>query len=69
MVTKFVLNTLLQNVGFSWIIETKQRLEYDIYEHNSDLLTNGPWYNTSIFFKLHGTVFENIYYKCKNWQI
>ena len=60
MVTKFLLNSVLQNVGLSWIIETNQQLEYDIYEHNPYWITYGPWYNTYICKKLHGTVFENI---------
>ena len=60
MVTKFVLNTVLQHIGLSWIIESNQKFEYDIDKHNTYWLTNGPWYNTSICTKLHGTVFENI---------
>ena len=27
-------------------------------KHNPDQITGGPWYNTSICKKLHGTVFE-----------
>ena len=27
-------------------------------KHNSDWMTGGPWYNTSICKKLHGNVFE-----------
>ena len=26
--------------------------------HNSERMTGGPWYNTSICKKLHGNVFE-----------
>ena len=29
-------------------------------KHNSDWITGGPWYNTSIFFKEHGKVFVEI---------
>ena len=43
-VTKFVLNKVLHHVGLSCILETNQKLEYDIYEHNKDWLTNGTWY-------------------------
>ena len=28
MINKFVLNSVLQNVGMSWIIETNKKLEY-----------------------------------------
>ena len=61
MVTKFVLNSVSQHVGLSWIIETNQQLEYDIYKHNPNWITDGPWYNTYICTKFHGTVLENIY--------
>ena len=33
-------------------------MEYDIYKHNPEWITGGPWYNTYICKKLHGTVFE-----------
>ena len=33
-------------------------MEYDIAKHNTDWITCGTWYNTSICKKLHGTVFE-----------
>ena len=33
-------------------------MEYDIYEHKPDWITDGPWYNTSICKKVRGTVFE-----------
>ena len=58
MVTEYVLNKLLQHVGLSWIIESNQKLEYNIGEHNPDWLINSPWYNTHIWTKLHGTVLE-----------
>ena len=37
-----------------WIIENCEQLQYDIDEQNSDWMTGGPWYNTSICNKLHG---------------
>ena len=54
----FVLNTVLQYVGMSWIIETHEQLKYDLDKHNSDWMTGGTWYNTYICKKLHGNVFE-----------
>ena len=53
-----MLNKLLHHVGMSWIIETREKLKYDIYEHNQYRVTCGPWYSTYISKKLHGTVFE-----------
>ena len=53
-----MLNKLLHHVGMSWIIETREKLKYDIYEHNQYRVTCGPWYSTYISKKLHGIVFE-----------
>ena len=53
-----MLNTMLQHVGMLWIIETHERLKYDMDKHNSDWVTSGSWYNTSIFKELHGNVLE-----------
>ena len=41
MVTKFLLNSVLHHVGLSWIIETNQLLELDIYKHNPYWITDG----------------------------
>ena len=54
----FVLNKMLQHVVMLWMIETNERLKYDIEKHNSECMTGGTWYNTSICKKLHGKVFE-----------
>ena len=58
MITTFVLTTVLHHVDMSCIIETSQRLEYDIDKHNPYWITYGPLYNKFIFTKLYGTVFE-----------
>ena len=57
-ITSFVLNILLHHGGMLGIIETHEQLKYDIYEYNQDWITCGPWYNTYICKKLHGTLFE-----------
>ena len=33
-------------------------MKYDIKENNPDWVYKGPLYNTEIYSKLHGTVFE-----------
>ena len=33
-------------------------MKYEMKENNPDWLNKGPWYNTTICYKLHGTVFE-----------
>ena len=60
MVTKFVLHLVLQNVGLSWVISSKNKIKYDTEESNNpDQLNIGPWYNTAICSKCHGTTFED----------
>ena len=34
-------------------------MKYDIEKHNLYWIIGGPWYNTYICEKLHGTVFDN----------
>ena len=59
MITKFVLNAILHHVGMSWIISSNKEMKYDMNENNhQDWLKKGPWYNTSICLKLHGSMFE-----------
>ena len=60
MITKFVLNKILHNVGMSWIICSKNELFYEIEENNHpNWLNKCPWYNTAICSKLHGKMFED----------
>ena len=65
IITSFVLNTVLHHVVMSWIIETNQHMEYDMEKHNSNWMTSGPWYNTSICKKLHGKLFEEFILNAK----
>ena len=58
IITLFVLNIMLQFFGMLWIIETHKQLKYDMDKYNSDWMTGGPWYNTSICKNIYGTVFE-----------
>ena len=58
IITSFVLNIVLHHVGMSWIIETNKYLEYDMDKNNPDFMTGGPWYNISIYEKIHGKLFE-----------
>ena len=58
IIKTFLLNTILHHVGMLRIIETHKQSQYDIDEQNSEWMTGGPWYNTSICKKLHGKLFE-----------
>ena len=59
-ITQFVLNTVFHHVGLSWIISSNKEMKYDtkINNHNN-WLNKGPYYNTDIYYKLHGTAFED----------
>ena len=60
MITKFVLNEILHQVGMSWIISSKKEMKYEIDENNhQDWQNKCPWYNTSICLKFHGSMFED----------
>ena len=60
IITKFVLNAILNHVGMSWIIITNKEMKYDTDENNHQYwLNKGPWYNTYIYLKLHGGTFED----------
>ena len=51
---------MLHHVGISWIISSNREKEYEMNETNHrDWLNKGPWYNTSICLKLHGSRFED----------
>ena len=41
-----------------WIIENHKYLKYDMELQDSDRMTGGSWYNSSIFKKLHEKVFD-----------
>ena len=56
----FVLNVLLHNVGISWTFSSNKEVNYEMDKNNhQDWLNKGPWYNTSICLKLHGSRFED----------
>ena len=59
IITKFVLNEMLNHVGMSWIIISNQEMEYEMNTKNNhlDWSNKGPWYNKNICSKLHGIKF------------
>ena len=59
IITQFLLNSVFHHVGLSLIISSNKRIKYEIGKDNPDLLNKGPWYNTIIRYKFHGTVFED----------
>ena len=61
IITNFVFNQMLHHVSMLWIIETHEKLQYDMDKHNSEWMTSGACYNAYICKKLHGKVFEVIF--------
>ena len=60
VIPKFVLNEILHHVVMSWIISSYKEMDYEMDKNNhQDWLNKGPWYNTSIYLKLHGSRFED----------
>ena len=60
MITKFVLNAILHHVGMSWIISSNEEMKYEKDENNhQDWFNKGPWYNTAICLRFHGSLFED----------
>ena len=59
MITKIILNAILNHMGMSWIISSNDKIKYETDESNhQDWLNKGPWYNTAICSRLHGSLFE-----------
>ena len=60
IITKFVLNPILHNVGISWIIFSNEEMKYEIDKSNHpDWLNKGTWYNIDICSELYGKLFED----------
>ena len=60
MITKFLLNEILHHVGMSWIICTNKESKYEMDKINhTNWLNRGPWYNTDIYSRLNGSIFED----------
>ena len=69
IITKLVLNAILHHVGMSWIIISDQEIEYEMYKNNNHYwLNKGPWYNTSICLKLHGSGFEDFITQARTYR-
>ena len=51
---------MLHHVCMSWIISSKQEIDYDSFtnSNNLDWFDTAPWYNKNIRSKLHGITFE-----------
>ena len=59
MIIKYALNAIVHHVDMSCIISSNDEIKYEIDKINDqDWLNKGPWYNTSIYSKLHVSLFE-----------
>ena len=60
MITKFVLNKILNHGGMSGIIYSKAEMKYEIDKIiHPNWLNKGTWDNTDICSKFHGKLFED----------
>ena len=60
---------MLHHVGMSWIISSNQEMEYEMDQTNhQDWLNKGPWYNTSICLKLHGSRFKDFITQARTYR-
>ena len=56
-----MLNEILHHVGMSWIFSSNDEMKYELDENNhQDWLNKGPWYNTAICLRFHGSLFEDL---------
>ena len=59
MIIKFVLNAILHHVDMLCIISSNEEMKYEMEKNNhQDWMNEGPWYNTAICLRLHGSKFE-----------
>ena len=55
-----MLNAILYCVGMSLMISSNQEMNYEMDKNNhQDWFNKGPWFNTSICSKFHGSSFED----------
>ena len=50
---------VFQQVGLSWIIKSNQKINFDIQLQCPSWVINGPQYNSMIFLRLNGSLFED----------
>ena len=44
----------------TWIVRSNAEMKYDMEEHkHEDWLNSGPWYNTNMFSRMNGSLFED----------
>ena len=69
LIIKFLLNSILHNVGMSWIIISNQEINYEMDKNNhQDWSNKVPWYNISICWKLHGRRFEDFITQARTYR-
>ena len=61
------MNSMLHHVGMSWIISSKEEMDYDKFTNSKNLgwFDTGPWHNKNICSKLYGTTFEGFIIQAK----
>ena len=56
----FIKSVVFHHVGLSWMIQTKEKIEFYADEIVSHCCKYEPWYNTTNFHNLHGSIFKDL---------
>ena len=57
----FIKAFVFHHVGLSWMIETKEQINFAVDKQYVYWCTGGTWFNWEICHNLHGTVFEELF--------
>ena len=64
----FIKSIVFHHVALSWMIKTREKFEFDFDEKNHHWCKGGPWYNTTIFYNLHGPDFEYFFVTVRQYD-
>ena len=64
------MNSMLHHVGMSWMIISKEEMDYDNFTNSKNLgwFDTGPWHNKNIYYKLYGTNFEGFIIQARTYR-
>ena len=60
IITTFVMNSMLHHFGMSWMISSKEEMDYDNFTNSNNLgwFDTGPWHNKNICSKLYDSLYR-----------
>ena len=57
-ITCFIKAVLFHHIGISWVIATKEKINFSFYEQYGNWCTVGIWFYDTVCNNLHGPLFE-----------